>query len=47
MITETLGTLIKNKKILIKSFLIKNKIVGITNPGDEIFIRKYIQSFNK
>jgi choline kinase len=47
MITDSLGYLIKNNKITIKSFLIQNKIIGITNPGDEINIKKYIQSFNK
>ena len=46
LLPESLNQLIKNKKIRIQFFRIQNNILGITNPGDEIILKKYIAEHN-
>lgn len=40
ILTDILGFLIKNGTIEMDYFIIKNKVIGITNANDEIFIRE-------
>ena len=46
LLTDHLNTLIVNKDFDLKMeyFVIKNKIVGITNPGDEIKLKEYLET---
>ena len=38
-LTTHLDTLINNNLLKLKYFYIKDKIVGITNPGDEVILK--------
>ena len=42
LLPETLTELIKTKTIKMKHFKINNKIIGITNPGDETIVRELL-----
>ena len=44
LLPDDLNNLIQNKKIKIYFFEIKNKVIGITNPGDEIIVKNIIKN---
>ena len=43
LLTDNLNSLIKENKINMTSFIINNKIHGITNPGDDIKLKEYLE----
>jgi hypothetical protein len=44
ILTDLLDFLIKNGNLEMDFFEIKNKIIGITNPGDEIKLKKQLET---
>ena len=43
ILTDMLGDLIINKEMKMEYFAIPNKIIGITNPEDELIVRKLLR----